>query len=191
MNENNINPIEEQTTSASNEAATPESTYYTEGTASHSGFMLQEPENVPMGILGAFLLSLAGGILYFIIYQLGYIAGIAGFIAVICAIKGYKWLGKKETVKGVVISSVIALIVIIAAEFYAAGFQLLELMNDVYPEAGVNFFNSPVYVIKMMQESGDIASIVIREVAITLLLCVVASISAVINAFKEAKARNN
>lgn len=33
-------------------------------------------ENVLAGVVGAFLLALVGGALYFIIYQFGYIAGI-------------------------------------------------------------------------------------------------------------------
>ena len=45
-------------------------------------------ENVLFGVVGAFLFALVGGALYYILYQIGYLAGISGLIGVICAIKG-------------------------------------------------------------------------------------------------------
>ena len=35
------------------------------------------------GIIGAFLFSLVGGILWFVLYQIGYVASISGLIGVI------------------------------------------------------------------------------------------------------------
>ena len=55
-------------------------------------------ENVLSGAVGAFLFALVGGALYFVIYMLGYIAGISGLVAVICAIKGYALFTKKESI---------------------------------------------------------------------------------------------
>ena len=46
-------------------------------------------ENVLSGIVGAFLFSLIGGILWFVLYQIGYLAAISGLVGVICAVKGY------------------------------------------------------------------------------------------------------
>ena len=43
-------------------------------------------ENVVAGTVGALLFSLAGGILWYVLYQIGYIASISGFIGIILKI---------------------------------------------------------------------------------------------------------
>ena len=185
MNEENINQSTEQTTDT-----VTESSYYTQTPAPQKTFMMQEPENVPMGILGALLFSLAGAVLYFIIYQLDFIAGIAGFVSVICAIKGYKLLGKRESVKGVVISVISSVVVILLAAIYSIGFDCLDIMKEFYPTESINIINSPLYVLRMVKESEDIMLAVVTELGMALLLCIVAAGSSVVNAIKSAKANN-
>ena len=61
-------------------------------------------ENVLFGIVGAFLFALVGGILYYVLYQIGFLASISGLVCVICAIKGYSFFAKRESIRGIVIS---------------------------------------------------------------------------------------
>ena len=82
-------------------------------------------ENVLFGIVGAFLFSLVGGILYYVLYQIGYLAAISGLVGVICAIKGYAIFSKKESVRGIVISIIMAVLVLVIAWYFC-------LSNDVY-----------------------------------------------------------
>lgn len=49
------------------------------------------PENRLAGTVGALLFSLAGGVVYFLLYQVGYIAAISGLIGVICAFKDMRF----------------------------------------------------------------------------------------------------
>lgn len=189
MNEENFNRNTQQENEVVTEGTKGES-YYTSEQAPQRTFMMQEPENVPMGVLGAFLFSLAGGILYFIVYQLGFIAGIAGFVAVICAVKGYKLFGKRESLKGVIISVVVSIAVILIAAVYSIGFDCLDMMKEFYPSASINILNSPVYVLRMAKDSEDIMFAVISEIGIALLLCIVAAGSSVVNAIRSAKANN-
>ena len=53
-------------------------------------------ENVLAGIIGAFLFSLVGGILWFVLYQIGYVASISGLVGVVCAVKGYTFFAKAK-----------------------------------------------------------------------------------------------
>ena len=190
MNEENFNQNTQQENEVVSESTKIESSYYTSEQAPQRTFIMQEPENVPMGVLGALLFSLVGGILYFIVYQLGFIAGIAGFVAVICAVKGYKWLGKRESVKGVIISVIISVIVILLAAVYSIGFECLEAMKEFYPTESINIINSPLYVLRMAKDSEDIMLAVVTELGMALLLCIVAAGSSVVNAVKSAKANN-
>lgn len=61
---------------------------------------MERKENVVAGIVGALLFALLGGVLYFLIYQLGYIAGLCGLVTVVLAIFGYQlFSGKKDSLK--------------------------------------------------------------------------------------------
>ncbi len=79
----------------------------------------QPEENKIAGTLGAFLFALAGGLAYFALWQLGFIAAISGFLAVFCAMKGYKLFAKKESVYGVVTSVVVSVLVIVIAWYFS------------------------------------------------------------------------
>ncbi len=61
------------------------------------------------GLVGAFLGSLAGVIVWVIIYQLGYISAISGMIMAVGALWGYEKLGKSLDLKGIIVSVVIVL----------------------------------------------------------------------------------
>jgi hypothetical protein len=82
-------------------------------------------ENVLFGIVGAFLFALVGGILYYVLYQIGFLASISGLVCVICAIKGYSFFAKRESIRGIVISIIIAVLVLTIAWYIC-------LANDVY-----------------------------------------------------------
>ena len=61
-------------------------------------------ENVLAGAVGAFLFALVGGVLWFVLYLVGFFAGISGLVGAVCAVKGYSLFSKKESVKGIVIA---------------------------------------------------------------------------------------
>ncbi len=69
--------------------------------------------NIIAGLVGAFLLSIGGGLVCFLFYQIGYISSVSGFVAVVLACKGYEWFSKKESVPGVIVSAVIAILVLV------------------------------------------------------------------------------
>ena len=60
-------------------------------------------EKVAGGILGAFLGILIGAICIVLVNQFGYIASISGVVMGVCALKGYQILGKKMSLKGIII----------------------------------------------------------------------------------------
>ena len=103
-------------------------------------------ENVIAGIVGAFLFSLAGGVLWFVIYMIGFIAGISGLVGAICAIKGYSIFAKKESIKGIIISVIMALLVIVLAWYFCIAYDVFIAHKEWF-EAGeidytLTFFES-------------------------------------------------
>lgn len=148
-------------------------------------------ENVIAGTVGALLFSLVGGILWYVLYQVGYLAAISGIVGVICAVKGYSFFGKKESIKGIVISVIAAVIVIVIAWY-------LCLANDVYSAYQAWYENGEIdYTVTFADavrgahyylEEPDIAAGYFKDLAIGLLLCVVGSVSYIITAVKRVKA---
>lgn len=87
--------------------------------------------NIPMGVVGALLGSLVGGIVWVVLYQLGYVAAITGLIGVVLSYKGYVLFAKKKGVKEAVISTVIAFVMILAAHFVVWGILLYQQVGGM------------------------------------------------------------
>ena len=93
-----------------------------------------EQENTLAGIVGAFLFSLIGGVLWFVLYQIGFLAAASGFVGVICAVKGYMFFSKakNESIKCVVISSLMTALSLIIAWYFCVAYVLyLEVQYEI------------------------------------------------------------
>ena len=90
--------------------------------------------NVIAGVVGAFLFSLIGAILYFIIYQVGYIAGICGLVIFVLANYGYHLFakGEKDTTTGLIVAVVITVLVIFLAEYLSLSYEIFTVFRDEY-----------------------------------------------------------
>lgn len=82
------------------------------------------------GLVGALLGALIGGAMWIGIYKLGYIAGIAGAITVICAMKGYELFGRAMDIKGVIISVLISVVMIYFANNIAWAWEAYEALQS-------------------------------------------------------------
>ena len=98
-------------------------------------------ENVLAGVVGAFLFSLVGGILWFVLYQMGYLAAISGLVGVICAVKGYTFFAKikNEDKKCIIISTLITAAVLIIAWYFCVGYDIYLAYQDWYAAGEVDF----------------------------------------------------
>lgn len=149
-------------------------------------------EYVLAGIVGAFLFSLAGGILWYVLYQVGFLAGISGVVGVFAAVRGYSFFAGKKSVKGVVISVVIAVLVLIVAWYLCLASDLYQACKDWYAAGEIDymptFFESVASAYSFLAEP-EVALAYLKDLGIGLLLCVWASFSSVKNSIKEAKAQ--
>lgn len=147
-------------------------------------------ENVLAGIVGAFLFSLAGGIIWFVLYQIGFLAAISGVVGVICAIKGYAIFGKRESVKGVIISTVIAFIVIVLAWYFCLSYDVYVAYQEWYANGEVDFtltfFESVANAHTFLAET-EIAVAYFKDLGIGLIFCVVGAFGYVKAAVGKAK----
>lgn len=115
---------------------------------------IEVKENILAGAIGALLGSLIGVVAILLISQLGYVAAISGIIMGICALKGYELLAKKISVKGIIISSLIALLMVFFAHMvdyaiafskymeisFFEGFEILKMALSDVPEFLKEFY---------------------------------------------------
>lgn len=148
-------------------------------------------ENIVAGAVGALLFALAGGVLWYVLYQIGYIASISGFIGIICAMKGYSFFAKRESKKGIIISIIAAVVVLVIAWY-------LCLANDVYVayqewftagevDYAPTFFESVRGAYVFLGEP-DVADSYFGDLFMGLFFCALGAVSSIINAFKKLKA---
>ena len=152
-------------------------------------------ENVVAGIVGAFLFSLAGGILWFVIYLFGFIAGISGLVGAVCAIKGYSIFAKKESMKGIIISVIISLLVIVAAWYMCFAYDIYVAYQEWFAAGEIDFtlsFADSVYNVPYFLSDSEIGPTYIKDLLIGLVFCIIGGGSYVVNKMKGLKnAKNN
>ncbi len=96
-------------------------------------------ENVLAGIVGAFLFSLGGGVVWFLLHLTGVFASISGFVGVFLAILGYKLFAKKESIKGIIIASVIAFAVLVLAWYLCVGKDIYDAYQYYYNSGEIDY----------------------------------------------------
>ncbi|MCI8331307.1 MAG: hypothetical protein HFE78_00550 [Clostridiales bacterium] len=139
------------------------------------------PENVIVGIVGAFLFSLVGGVLYFAIYQTGFIAGISGLIIAALSIFGYQlFSGRKNSMVGAIVSIFMVLIVIFIAEYFCLSYEIYQQFHDDY---GITLTEA-IRSTNVFLEEKEILGAVLQDLLVAYALGFVAAASAIRNAFK-------
>jgi hypothetical protein len=150
----------------------------------------QKQENIVAGIFGALLFSLAGGIIWFLLYQIGYLAAISGIVGVICAIKGYGIFGKRESVKGVIISTVFAFLVIVLAWYLCIGYDIYNAYQEWFANGEIDFtvsFFEALGEVPLFFEESEIALAYLKDLGIGLLFCVIGAFGYVKAAIGKAR----
>ena len=93
------------------------------------------------GVVGAFLFSIIGGLLYFVVYQIGFVAGICGLVIFVLANFGYGLFAKtkdKNSLAGLITSIIAMIVMIFLAEFLCVSFEIYQEFKD----AGATFFDA-------------------------------------------------
>ena len=149
-------------------------------------------DNIFAGIVGAFLFSLAGGILWFALYQIGYFASISGFVAVICAVKGYTFFTKSEaeTTKCIVVSTITAAFVLVIAWYMGASYDLYIAYRDWYAAGEVDFtltYFESVRALPYFFMDSEILLPYLGDLGLSMLFAVIGSFSYISNLVKRKK----
>ena len=134
-------------------------------------------EIVPLGVIGAIIGVLLGTILWVVISQVGFIAGIAGYAIVYCGMKGYHILGRKLSKGGIVIFIILSLLAIFGAE-------MISLAISAYTELHVSIGEAFGLIPDLMGEP-ELVGIVVKDLAVGYILSIWASYSSIKSVWKE------
>ena len=149
-------------------------------------------ENVLAGAVGAFLFSLVGGILWFVIYQFGYLTAISGLIGVICAVKGYTFFAKikTESNKCLVISTVISIAVLVIAWYLCVAYDIYLVYQEWYAAGEVDFtytFFESVQVVPYFFQESEVLIACLKDLGMGLLFAVLGIVSYLASREKKKK----
>lgn len=143
-----------------------------------------QKSNLFSGLIGALLGALLGCILWVIIYRLGYIAGIAGAVIGICAMKGYEMFGKHLDKKGVIGSVVIMVVMIYFANRISWAWEAYHALK----EYGFTFSDSYRSLAEIL-EASELTGSYFRDLAIGYFLTVLSSFRNIKAAFQTSTGR--
>lgn len=149
-----------------------------------------DSENIVAGIVGAFLFSLIGGIVWFLLYLLGFFSSISGLIGVILAIKGYQLFSKKESIKGIIIATVIAFLVLALAWYLCFGKDIYDAYQAWYQNGEIDFtlsYSESLRAVPVFLSEPEIGPTYIRDLIIGMVFALIGSLGTIITAIKNIK----
>ena len=149
---------------------------------------VKKEENVLAGVVGAFLFSLVGGAVWFLLDLVGFYAGISGLIGVVCAVTGYKLFAGTLSRKGVIIAFIISLLVLALAWYLCFAKDLFQAYKEWYANKEVNYMPTYAECVRegvLWLQEPDIAKAYFINLAIGIALAIIGSIRYIITAFKE------
>ena len=132
------------------------------------------------GLVGALLGALIGSVVWIIINRLGYIAGVAGLVMVVCAMKGYSLMGGTLDRKGVIVSVLISVVMV----YLANKIGWTWAAHNELKEYGLSFFDVFRNLEAILKEV-DLMGSYIKDLVIGYLLTAVASFLYIRNALRE------
>ena len=150
-------------------------------------------ENVLAGIVGAFLFSLVGGILWFVLYQIGYIASASGLVGVICAVKGYTIFAKtkKESIKCLVLSSIIAIAVLALSWYFSVAYDFYLAFQELFIDGEIDFtvsFFETLRAVPYFLEDGEVFSAYMSDLGAGIFFAIIGVVSYFFSRRKNKKA---
>ncbi len=139
--------------------------------------------NILSGAVGAFLFSLIGAALYFVLYQANIIAGLSGLVIFVLANFGYGIFSgtkNKASVAGLIVSIVTTVVMIFISEYLCLSYEIFKAYSDGYE---ITFFDAIRVTPEFLKES-DVLSAVLTDLAFSYLFAFLATIGNIVNVVK-------
>lgn len=110
---------------------------------------IEESERVFPGLMGAMLFALLGGLLWVVLFWADIFPCICGVACVVGAVTGYRLFSKSGSLKGVLLSVGISVVVMLLALYFCLAIDVYRTLNEWYANGeydhAVSFINSIAY----------------------------------------------
>lgn len=123
------------------------------------------------GLIGALIGVAIGMVLWVVIYRLGYIAGIAGFVMMICSIKGFELLGRGLNIPAIILCVVLDLVAVYFAQNIAVAVEIMVQMKGLMTNLT---FPDAYKMISNFMKMDDFKSAYIQDMVLGYVLTIIA-----------------
>lgn len=145
--------------------------------------------NIFAGVVGAVLFALIGGILYFLVYQIGFVAGICGLVMFVLANFGYNLFAGtrgRVTVAGMISAAVATIVMIYVSEQVSVGFQLYNELKDTFE---LTIFDAIAGVSELAKDNEELSGAIASDLAFSYIFGAVAVLGSLFGGKKKGKKR--
>ncbi len=143
--------------------------------------------NYPMGVLGAILGGICGALIWILFSVMGRIGWMAGLVAGFGGVMGFKWLGKKISTAGIVLSIIISFIFLFMGMYIAAG---IDMYNALTAEGISVTFRDALDIIPYFMQDSEYTGTLIYNNIFGIITFAATSIASAIALIKESKVKN-
>ena len=147
-------------------------------------------ENVVAGIVGAMLFALIGGVVWFFMFQIGFISAVGGLVGVVLANIGYSLFAKRESLKGVIISVLAAIVAIAIACYMCLALDCYNAFQSWYASGEIDYTITFIQAVRgayRFLAEPEIARSYIFDFALGLFFCAIGACRYVLNAIDDLK----
>lgn len=141
----------------------------------------QKKTSLGKGILGAVIGAALGGVVWVLIYRVGYIAAVGGLALVFGALKGYELLGGRLDKKGAAASVAVSVLMMFAAMMVSYGWELY----DIYAADGFTFLDCVMAAPTAVFHFPDVGASFAMECVIGLLFIGLGGFSTIRAAYRK------
>lgn len=141
-------------------------------------------ENIVLGILGALLGSFAGVVAIIGFDYIGFVAALSGLIMGLCTFGLYKKFAGSISVKGIIISVLIMIIMTYLAVHLSYTIQILKLAKEEGVDTTFGYvFQNLKYILQNLDAMGDFYA----SLAMVYLFTILGSVGTIVAEFKQIK----
>lgn len=143
--------------------------------------------NVAAGIVGAFIFSVLGVVLYFIFYQIGIIAGICGLVMFVLANYGYHSFARpqnKASLTGAIVSVIAMAVMIFVAEYACLTYEVIKQYKEIGNSVGII---DAIQITANLLQDTEVAGAVAEDLGFAYILGFLASFSEIRKVMKLRK----
>jgi len=142
----------------------------------------ERTENVFAGVVGAFLFALAGGAVWYLFYQVGFLAGISGIIGIAAAVRGYTLFAGRKSIRGIAVAIGMTVLVLVAAQYFCLTTDVYQAHLHFHETGGIDYrltYGEALAFSYTYLYDAEIAIDYLKDLAVGLLICAAASVAVV------------